>query len=205
MARRGSRRDLDPDDWFAEPGSSNSERAEATADRLTGRPPTAEQQEPATEDWLGEERRMHRRRQRASPTRPLNARTAALAVGVIVLLLIVLAAAGVFSGGGSRRQIGTSARTPPATTAVRPTPRPVHTPLQAPATALSPGARGTDVRRLQRALARLGYAPGSTDGQYGPATKAAVAKFQQASGLTADGIYGSQTRAALVAALKRSS
>jgi len=54
---------------------------------------------------------------------------------------------------------------------------------------------GEDVRQLQIRVS--GY-PGyggvlSLDGSYGPATKAAVTRFQQAYGLGADGIAGSQT------------
>ena len=60
---------------------------------------------------------------------------------------------------------------------------------------LSEGASGEDVRQLQIRVA--GY-PGygkhlATDSSYGPATKAAVAEFQRAYGLSADGIAGSAT------------
>ncbi|WP_245373345.1 D-Ala-D-Ala carboxypeptidase family metallohydrolase [Crossiella equi] len=60
---------------------------------------------------------------------------------------------------------------------------------------LSPGATGEDVRQLQIRVS--GY-PGTgavlgLDGDYGPATKAAVTRFQQAYGLPADGIAGAQT------------
>ncbi|MCL2553784.1 MAG: D-Ala-D-Ala carboxypeptidase family metallohydrolase [Actinomycetia bacterium] len=60
---------------------------------------------------------------------------------------------------------------------------------------LSQGASGEDVRQLQIRVA--GY-PGygsvlAIDGQFGPATKQAVVRFQQAYGLSADGIAGPQT------------
>ncbi|MFC5286048.1 D-Ala-D-Ala carboxypeptidase family metallohydrolase [Actinokineospora guangxiensis] len=60
---------------------------------------------------------------------------------------------------------------------------------------LSQGSSGEDVRQLQIRVA--GY-PGygavlSLDGQFGPATKAAVTRFQQAYGLGADGIAGPAT------------
>ncbi|MFD5827524.1 D-Ala-D-Ala carboxypeptidase family metallohydrolase [Lentzea sp. NPDC060358] len=60
---------------------------------------------------------------------------------------------------------------------------------------LSEGTSGEDVRQLQIRVA--GY-PGygavlGIDGQFGPATKAAVTRFQQAYGLGADGIAGSAT------------
>ncbi|KOV87203.1 D-Ala-D-Ala carboxypeptidase family metallohydrolase [Nocardia sp. NRRL S-836] len=66
---------------------------------------------------------------------------------------------------------------------------------------LSEGASGDDVRQLQIRVA--GY-PGyggvlGLDGQYGPATKAAVTRFQQAYGLGADGIAGAATFAKIYA------
>jgi peptidoglycan hydrolase-like protein with peptidoglycan-binding domain len=51
---------------------------------------------------------------------------------------------------------------------VRPAARP-------PRTTLKPGDTGVQVKVLQRALASLGYSAGAVDGQYGPATKQAVA------------------------------
>jgi len=56
------------------------------------------------------------------------------------------------------------------------------------------------VRRLQRRLANLGYAPGPIDGRYGPLTERAVIRFQTARDLRADGIAGPRTLAALAAA-----
>ncbi|MGB3439202.1 MAG: D-Ala-D-Ala carboxypeptidase family metallohydrolase [Actinophytocola sp.] len=60
---------------------------------------------------------------------------------------------------------------------------------------LSQGASGEDVRQLQiRVSGYPGY--GSVialDGAFGPATKAAVVRFQQAYGLAADGIAGPAT------------
>ena len=57
-------------------------------------------------------------------------------------------------------------------------------------------------RRLQEALNRLGAAPPLLpDGKAGPATAAAIAAFQQRNAITADGIAGPQTLAALRDAL----
>jgi zinc D-Ala-D-Ala carboxypeptidase len=60
---------------------------------------------------------------------------------------------------------------------------------------LSEGASGEDVRQLQIRVA--GY-PGygavlGIDGEFGPATKAAVTRFQEAYGLAADGVAGPST------------
>lgn len=60
---------------------------------------------------------------------------------------------------------------------------------------LSQGASGEDVRQLQIRVA--GY-PGygavlALDGAFGPGTRSAVIRFQQAYGLSADGVAGSQT------------
>ncbi|WP_420807871.1 D-Ala-D-Ala carboxypeptidase family metallohydrolase [Amycolatopsis antarctica] len=60
---------------------------------------------------------------------------------------------------------------------------------------LSEGATGDPVRQLQIRVS--GY-PGSgevlgLDGTYGPATKAAVTRFQQAYGISADGVAGDAT------------
>ena len=53
------------------------------------------------------------------------------------------------------------------------------------------------VRSLQRRLAKAGFSPGPVDGRYGPRTRRAVLRFQQAHRLPADGIAGRQTQDAL--------
>ena len=53
-----------------------------------------------------------------------------------------------------------------------------------------------DMRAIQAALNALGYSL-AEDGRFGPRTKAAVADFQRANGLKADGIPGPVTCAAL--------
>lgn len=55
------------------------------------------------------------------------------------------------------------------------------------------GSQGTDVSELQAALKLLGYFVGDVDGFYGESTASAVYRFQQASGLNADGIAGLAT------------
>ena len=66
---------------------------------------------------------------------------------------------------------------------------------------LSQGASGPDVAQLQ---IRVGGYPGTgavlaVDGDYGPATSAAVKRFQSAYGLAADGVAGSATFSKLYA------
>jgi len=63
-----------------------------------------------------------------------------------------------------------------------------------PAVASIPPAK---VRRIQRALARLGFFHHAVTGFYGPITQAAVAAFQRSVGLTPDGLWGPKTAAAL--------
>jgi peptidoglycan hydrolase-like protein with peptidoglycan-binding domain len=63
----------------------------------------------------------------------------------------------------------------------------------APDPVLSLGDRGPEVRELQQRLNGAG-ASLRIDGDFGPATEAAVKAFQQANGLTVDGIVGPATR-----------
>jgi hypothetical protein len=178
----------DRDDWFAEPEpppeeSSLHRHADAAAAAL--------------DDWLQEPERVPRKL-----THRLEKRRLAAAGAILCLLLLVgLVAGGVFSGRSATppAPAGTSVTLslPSASTAfVPPTP-----PL--PAGTLKPGARGPQVIPLQRALARLGYYSGRIDGQYGPGTESAVSRFQAASALTPDGIFGPSTRRALQSALAR--
>jgi peptidoglycan hydrolase-like protein with peptidoglycan-binding domain len=58
---------------------------------------------------------------------------------------------------------------------------------------LQKGSTDPAVRDLQEALKALGYDPGPVDGVFGAMTEAAVKAFQQAKGITADGIVGKIT------------
>lgn len=62
---------------------------------------------------------------------------------------------------------------------------------------ISQGSRGETVKLIQQKLKRWGYYNGAIDGIYGSATKKAVKYFQSKNGLTADGIVGNKTLAAL--------
>jgi peptidoglycan hydrolase-like protein with peptidoglycan-binding domain len=55
------------------------------------------------------------------------------------------------------------------------------------------GSNDPAVRDLQEALKALGYDPGPIDGAFGTTTETAVKAFQQASGITVDGIVGKVT------------
>lgn len=59
------------------------------------------------------------------------------------------------------------------------------------------GSQGELVKAVQTKLKRWGYYQGPVDGIYGSKTKAAVIYFQKKNGLSADGIVGKKTLAAL--------
>lgn len=64
-------------------------------------------------------------------------------------------------------------------------------------TTLRRGSTGDAVSALQLRLAELGFYNGTIDGDFGSATETAVIAFQQSRSLTADGVVGAQTFAAL--------
>ena len=59
------------------------------------------------------------------------------------------------------------------------------------------GSTGAEVRQIQTKLKNWGYYTGSVDGIYGSRTVAAVKSFQRKNGLTADGVAGASTLAAM--------
>jgi peptidoglycan hydrolase-like protein with peptidoglycan-binding domain len=63
--------------------------------------------------------------------------------------------------------------------------------------AIHRGNSGYRVANVQQALAQKGFNPGTIDAVFGGATEYAVIKFQRQSGLTADGIVGTETSKAL--------
>jgi len=87
--------------------------------------------------------------------------------------------------------------TPEPTPSPTPSPIPISTPTPAPTKesyrTLKRGMTGEDVRRMQQALASLGYLSGAADGDFGTNTLNALTQFQAVNGLDADGIAGSQT------------
>lgn len=62
---------------------------------------------------------------------------------------------------------------------------------------LQQGSTGQEVKSLQMRLKELGFDPKGVDGNFGPGTETSVIAFQQSKGLTADGIAGLATMAAL--------
>lgn len=68
---------------------------------------------------------------------------------------------------------------------------------------LQRGSEGQAVETLQENLAELGFYDGPLNGRFGPLTEGALKAFQAARGLERDGIYGPETRQALLADLER--
>ena len=86
-----------------------------------------------------------------------------------------------------------------AQAALFPAPTPAPTPIPAPAapvatptptaSTLTEGMKDSEmVKRMQERLIELGYLANGADGDFGPKTTAALKAFQEAAGLTADGI-----------------
>jgi len=59
------------------------------------------------------------------------------------------------------------------------------------------GSRGQQVTQIQTKLKNWGYLNGNVDGIFGSQTRDAVIRFQKKNGLVADGIVGNKTLAAL--------
>ncbi len=66
------------------------------------------------------------------------------------------------------------------------------------------GSRGEQVRLVQQKLIQYGYMRGTADGVFGKDTYDAVVWFQRKNGLTADGVVGKSTAAALGVTLQGS-
>jgi len=92
----------------------------------------------------------------------------------------------VLYGGKAKAATASSKATATPKTKATPTPTPASTVLKT-------GAKGSEVKELQNKLIQLGYLTGKADGVYGTKTAEAVAAFQKASKLTADGVAGAKT------------
>jgi len=202
MQRRETSRSQDPDDWFAdfEPAPGRERLAESPA-ASPARIPALQVDE--SDDWLGDDARpqVHGKSTLAAQ---LSDRWVASAAAVLLLAFVVVGAL-VLGGAFSGAKLKPAATTPPIAstpTTTAPTTQSPGATVSPPTTTLKPGDKGAQVRALQRALAHLGYPVGKVDGIYGAATKSAVARFQSAAKLKADGICGPVTLAALVRALR---
>jgi hypothetical protein len=164
---------------------------------------------PNEDDWLAEEDWLEapteemsspsRRRPGPRPPGPPgmpSRRLVALVAGISILLLAILVI--VFSGDDEEPEAPATTTQAETDTAPGQEAEP-SLQLQA-GSALSEGDSGPRVRRLQRALASLGYDV-TADGVFGPGTTAAVRSFQEEAGLDADGVVGSGTVTAVNDAL----
>lgn len=75
-------------------------------------------------------------------------------------------------------------------------------PLLSAEAVLRRGSTGDDVAAVQKRLKQWGYYSGAVDGIYGYGTERAVKWFQEKNGLTADGVVGAKTAAAMGLNLK---
>ena len=66
-----------------------------------------------------------------------------------------------------------------------------------PTAIINASSNSSDIKLIQKKLKNWGYYKGSVDGIYGSQTKAAVRLFQKRNGLTVDGIVGNKTLAAM--------
>jgi hypothetical protein len=153
---------------------------------------------PNEDDWLAEEEWLEAPTEEMSspsPRRPAprppgtpSRRLVVLVAGISVLLLAVLVI--VFQGDGDEPE-ESAATTQTETAPASGSDAEPSLQLQE-GDPLSEGDTGPRVRRLQRALARLGFDV-TPDGVFGPGTTAAVRSFQEEAGLDADGVVGSGT------------
>ncbi len=95
----------------------------------------------------------------------------------------------------------TTANRKPAEATPAPTTKPT---VNITATILRKGDSNASVKAMQETLIHLGYLSGTADGVFGNLTYRAVKEFQKANALSADGIAGSQTIAALNSAAANS-
>jgi hypothetical protein len=200
MAGRDERHGGDLDDWFDEPQPPRV-RQPQQSERMAEATPAS------VDDWLDAPTPRPVRGPRLGRLAELSERERGivfLVVALVVLLIIGLVLGGVFSS-SPKPQTAATTTAPPThaatTTATTPT-KPVV--VAVPSGPLKPGDSGAQVKVLQRALASLGYSPGTIDGVYGTKTTDAVTRFQTSAKITADGIVGSETLQALRAALKSS-
>jgi Putative peptidoglycan binding domain len=183
------------DDWFDEPEPPTETQSGANRGAY----------EDAEEVWVlpeDEEARSPGQREVVIGGRTFTmTQVAIIALSAIAIFLAILAAVGVFNGAKATVPPPSTPTVPPPSTTVNSTPTNTTPAVAAPSQTLSPGDTGEQVKTLQKALASLGYSPGTPDGDYGPATQVAVERFQVAQKLAEDGVVGPATLAALQKAL----
>ncbi len=148
---------------------------------------------------------------------------AGLVLGVVVVLAGVMAVVLLRGDGQAPVTPVTEPVTSPTATETEPSPTPTPTPTTpttSSPTTTTPSTSGAAtftlpegtklqrgegdaalIRELQQALSAAGYEPGPADGTFGEQTEAAVVAFQEANGLAVDGRVGPETAAALESAL----
>lgn len=147
--------------------------------------------EPAIAIPIRRPRAPSRRRVHLQPARFLSR------AGLPLLLLALLVVAALWAFGGPEQRAALRAKAKPAATTTPPesaAPGAVNEPI-------AMGDRGGAVRALQQTLIVLGAGAPGADGSFEGATRDAVFAFQQAHGLTADGVVGPETADALRGAL----
>jgi hypothetical protein len=177
----GDERDEVVEDWFEDAGEPSGFR------------------DPDAETWLEEP---------DEPSGPRDRRPLILALAVaVVLVLVGVGIARLVSGDGDEEDATPTTTAPTvatetetATTAETET-APAVTSTVSEDVTLKSGDSGDEVKRLQEALAALGYDVGEADGVFGAATEEAVKQFQADSGIEADGVAGPQTLTAINGAL----
>jgi peptidoglycan hydrolase-like protein with peptidoglycan-binding domain len=119
------------------------------------------------------------------------------AAAIVLAAAVATGVAAKQGGGASGADPGTTTTTAPPDQAVVSTP---EAPAEAPVAkvplgqVLVTGSSGEDVKRLQQRLADLAFDPGPIDGEFGPATQAAVWAFQKlVVGLTGTDVTGKVT------------
>lgn len=221
-----SRLDEPEDDWlgeisdydWSEHAAEHAQRDRASAAPREGLVAVADtsRPEPRRDDAVDARRAAVERRRIVAGL----AVAAVLGIGLVIALLLFR--------GGSETPASDEATTTPLTTApVTTTPTTTSSAQETP-TQGTPGTTGSEtppangsssftlpegtklrlgegdaelVKQLQQALVAAGYDPGSVDGSFGPTTEAAVTAFQQDNGLSADGVVGPDTAAALNSAI----
>lgn len=148
--------------------------------------------EPAIAVPVRRPRAPSRRRVHLQPARFLSR------AGLPLLLLALLVVAALWAFGSPEQRAAARAKPKAGATT---TPLPESAAPGAVNEPITMGARGEAVRALQQTLIALGVGTPGADGSFEGATRDAVFAFQQAHGLTADGVVGPETADALRGAL----